>query len=267
MLRVTTFNLRTGTEPDGPNHWELRKPLVLEVVRAIDPDILGAQEALAGQCDFLESQLAGAYKRVGVGRDDGGRGEANPILIRRQRFDTLDAGTFWLSETPDQPGRKGWDADYPRICTWAIVHDRAAGAGSGAAEILLLNTHLEYAGVVARHESARLIRRFIAARASPIPFILSGDFNAGPESETHRTFLSPGDGGPPMIDAYRTIHPTPSPDEATWHAFTGARHGAPIDWILCSPDFRVVTCVIDRTNRDGRYPSDHFPVTAELELR
>lgn len=263
MLRVTTFNLRTGTERDGANHWDLRKPLVVEVIRAIDPDVLGAQEALASQWDFLQSELGAAYERVGVCRDDGCRaGEANPIFLRRARFEIIDSGTFWLSETPNQPGRKGWDADYPRICTWASVRDRA----EDGVEMLLLNTHLEYAGVVARHESARQIRRFIAERAKSMPFILTGDFNAGPESETHRTFVGRGDEGLRMIDAYRTIHPIPSADEATWHAFTGARHGAPIDWILCSPHFRVARCVINRTNRDGRYPSDHFPVTAEVEL-
>ena len=263
MLRVTTFNLRTGTEPDGANHWDLRKPLVVEVIRAIDPDVLGAQEALAGQCDFLERELGATYERVGVCREDGRRaGEANPVFLRRARFEMVNSGTFWLSETPDEPGRKGWDAAYPRICTWARVRDR----DESGVEMLLLNTHLEYTGVVARHESARQIRRFIAERAKSMPFILSGDFNAGPESETHRVFMGAGAEGLKMLDAYRAIHPIASPDEATWHAFTGARHGAPIDWILCSRHFRVVRCVIDRTNRDGRYPSDHFPVTAEVEL-
>jgi endonuclease/exonuclease/phosphatase family metal-dependent hydrolase len=263
MLRVTTFNLRTGDMPDGANQWDLRKHLVADVIRAADPDVLGAQEALANQYDFLDEQFGEAYDLVGVCRDDGCRaGEANPLLIRRNRFDVIAFDTFWLSESPENVGGKGWDAHYPRICTWAKVRDRE----TGGVEMLLLNTHLDHAGVVARHESAGQIRRFIAVHAREMPFVLIGDFNCGPETETHRAFVSPGVEGIRMVDAYRAIHPTPSPDEATWHAFAGERRGVSIDWILCSAHFSVAACEIDRSNRDGRYPSDHFPVTAELHV-
>lgn len=268
-LTLMTFNLRTGNMPDGANHWDHRKDLVARLIRGIDPDILGAQEALAGQYDFLRGQFESAYHLVGVCREDGCRaGEAAPILLRRERFDLLASGTFWLSETPQAVGSKGWDGDWPRICTWARVRGRRCSPASAdrSAEILVLNTHLDHAGPIARREGAKLLRRFMAEQGADAPLLLMGDFNVGPESEPHRILLDDADDGVRLFDAYRHLHPQRAADEATWHGFTGAADGSPIDWILCSPHFHVESCDIDRTRFDGRYPSDHFPVTAKVRM-
>lgn len=268
MTIITTFNLRTGNMPDGDNHWDRRCDLVAQRIRDINPDVLGAQEALADQYDFLRAQFEQAYHLVGVCRGDGCReGEAAPILLRRDRFDVLASGTFWLSETPEAAGSKGWDGDWPRICTWARVRDRRpGGAQAESGEMLILNTHLDHAGPIARREGAKLLRRFMAAQGKGLPMLLMGDFNVGPDSEPHRILLTDGDDGVRLLDAYRQIHPQRRSNEATWHGFSGAVEGSSIDWILCSPHFQVESCEIDRTHYEGRYPSDHFPVTAKVIL-
>ena len=128
-VRVMTFNVRYATAPDGDNAWPKRKTLLIDTVRKFDPDLLGTQEVLALQADYLAESLSD-YKLVGVGRDDGKRrGEYSAILFKTARFELVDSGTFWLSETPDVPGSKSWDSALPRVATWARLRDRSTGAG------------------------------------------------------------------------------------------------------------------------------------------
>jgi endonuclease/exonuclease/phosphatase family metal-dependent hydrolase len=117
-IRVMSVNVRYGTAPDGANVWANRRELLMRTIRAFDPDLLGAQEALAFQCDELRRELSG-HAFVGVGRDDGKlKGEFSPIFYRADRFEWIDSGQFWLSESPDVPGSKSWDSALPRpICS------------------------------------------------------------------------------------------------------------------------------------------------------
>ncbi len=258
-LRVMSFNIRYGTAGDGENRWENRRDVLVETIRRFDPDLLGTQETLAFQADFLSQQLPG-YTRVGAGRDDGkDKGEQVAIFFKTDRFEKVAAGHFWLSETPDQPGSRSWDAAITRMVTWAKLRDRHGGR-----EFLWLNTHWDHQGTQARLESAKLMRRWLAEHASRRPVVITGDFNSTEDAPPYRRLLEGADAAPKLTDAYRHAHPARQPDEATFHAFTGKRDGSRIDWILCSPDFTPVEAAIDRSSRDGRYPSDHFPVTAVL---
>src|SRR3954453_19665447 len=125
-VRVMSFNIRYGTAKDGENAWEKRKEFLAETVAAFDPDLLGTQETLAFQRDFLAAKLAG-YGVFAAGRDDGKEaGEMAALFYREARFEKLAGGHFWLSETPDVPGSKGWDAALPRVATWVKLRDRVA---------------------------------------------------------------------------------------------------------------------------------------------
>ena len=260
-LRVMTFNLRTSTAMDGENGWDHRREMLIRAVRAADPDLLGTQECQLGQGDYLREKLAD-YTFVGVGRDDGKRkGEFAAILFRTDRFELLDSGTFWLSEHPDQVGKKGWDAQLARICTWAKLKDR----GNGKA-FLFLNTHFDHIGKVARVESAKLMRRWIDERARDLPVVVTGDFNANAESEPYRALLDAAEGSVKLTDVYRAGHAAGG-DESTFHGFSGKGTGIRIDWIFCSGEFELIASEIDRFSENGRYPSDHFPVTATIRWR
>src|SRR5690606_12494158 len=123
-LRVMKFNIRYGTANDGEDHWDKRKDMVVEVLRRHRPDIVGLQEALRFQIDFIREALP-AYEELGVGREDGKRaGEYTVILHLKDRFSAEEQGTFWLSDTPEVPGSRTWGNRIPRICTWARFEDK-----------------------------------------------------------------------------------------------------------------------------------------------
>lgn len=260
-LKVMTFNIRYATAPDGANAWDKRKDLVRDTIRQFAPDLLGTQEVLAVQADFLAAQLP-ELQLVGVGRDDGKRaGEFSAVLFRRERFEMTDSGTFWLSETPEKPGSKSWDSSLPRVATWVRLRDRA----NGLREVCYLNTHWDHRGNRARVESARIIRRWIAEHAADAVTIVTGDLNVTDEHEGYRTLVA-NDSELRLHDIYRQAHPQVAAEEATFHNFLGGRRGRRIDFIFASPECQAVEAAIDYTNRDGRYPSDHYPVTAVLQV-
>jgi endonuclease/exonuclease/phosphatase family metal-dependent hydrolase len=258
-VRVMSFNVRYGTADDGPNAWPLRKQMLIARIRAQAPDLLGTQEALAEQVEELR-QVLPEYGVVGVGRDDGRRaGEFTAVFYRTDRYELLDSGHFWLSPQPDMPGSIGWDAALTRMATWIKLRDKRA---HGRDDVLFINTHWDHVGEQARVESAGLIRQRIGSLAAGMSVIFTGDLNCAPTSEACRVLLD-GD-RPRLIDAYRVIHPHLSPDEATFHAFAGTTSGGRIDFVFHSEDFQPIRASIDRYNEGGRYPSDHFPVVAEL---
>jgi endonuclease/exonuclease/phosphatase family metal-dependent hydrolase len=261
-LRVMSFNVRFGTAEDGPNRWELRRELLVCTIRKFDPDLLGVQEALDFQCDELAKELSG-YAFHGAGREDGQRrGEFSGIYFKRNRFERLGAGHFWLSERPDNAGSRNWDAELTRMASWVKLQDLKV---RGAAPLLFVNTHWDHIGKKARFESAKVIRRKIRQLHPQGSVVIVGDFNAREDDEEYAELLrAADDDGPRYVDAYRALHPERMTDEASFHGFKGGKEGSRIDWIFHSHDLKATEATIDRTNEDGRYPSDHYPVTAVL---
>lgn len=261
-VRVMSYNVRVGTAPDGVNAWDKRKAFLAATIRAFHPDLLGTQETLGFQRDYLADQLPG-YAHLGVGRDDGKEaGEMMALYYRSDRFEELASGNFWLSPTPDKPGSKGWDAAFPRMVTWVKLRDRLE---PDAAPILFLDTHLDYKGPVARIESISLIRQRLALLAAGCVVVLTGDFNSGEDDAPYRSLFGAG-ADPQLRDSYRIAHPRRQAHEGTFTGFAAdARDSARIDWIAVSTQWRVLAAHIDRAEHDGRTPSDHFAVTAVLQ--
>jgi endonuclease/exonuclease/phosphatase family metal-dependent hydrolase len=260
-VRVMSFNIRYGTASDGENHWNLRKEFLVETIQAFRPDLLGTQETLGFQRDFLATQLPG-YAVWAAGRDDGREaGEMMALYYRSDRFERLDAGHFWLSTTPDVAGSKSWDSSLPRMVSWVRLRDRSGGQPA----LTFLNTHFDHRGPEARLESARLLRRKAAELADGGPLIVTGDFNSGEGSPPYQALFAAGDPPDLLVDCFRQAHPERSGAEGTFSGFRAdSTGGARIDWIGVSRHWRVLEAGIDRTARDGRTPSDHFPVTAVL---
>jgi endonuclease/exonuclease/phosphatase family metal-dependent hydrolase len=263
-LRVMSYNIRYGTATDGENHWEKRKDFLVETIRAFNPDLLGTQETLGFQRDYLAEKLSG-YEVLGVGRDDGGeKGEMTALYFKRVRFEKLVGGHFWLSETPDQPGSKSWDTALTRMATWVKLRDRRQPE---AKPIVFFNTHFDHRGEQARLESARLLRRRASSMAAECRIIMTGDFNAGEDAPPYQAFFGAEGSAPsPLRDAYRVMHPVRETTEGTFSNFSvDATRGPRIDWIGISSEWQVQSAAIDRTARDGRTPSDHFAMTAILQ--
>lgn len=262
-MRVMTFNIRYGTAKDGENHWDKRKDFLVETIRAFDPDLLGTQETLDFQRDYLAKSLP-TYEAFGVGREDGAAGgEMMAVFYRRARFEKTDGGHFWLSETPERVGSKSWDSSLPRMVTWVKLRDRRVPE---APPVLFANTHFDHIGARARLESARLLRARLATLGQGCRVVVTGDFNAGEGSEPYKALFGAGeDRESAVVDAFRVANPARADNEGTTTDFRADAKGrARIDWIGVSRDWTIGEVRIDRTAREGRTPSDHFPVTAVL---
>jgi endonuclease/exonuclease/phosphatase family metal-dependent hydrolase len=254
-LTVMSFNLRYGTAKDGENEWSRRRTLVFDVIRELDADVIGTQEALDFQVDEILA-AASTYASIGVGRDDGGaRGELSAIFYRKNRFRIGEAGTFWFSDTPGVPGSKSWGNNFTRICTWARLIDRD---GRG---FFVYNVHLDHESQPSRERSTQLLRERVEAHSfAADPVIITGDFNAGEKNPALATLFGS------FVDTFRVVRPAER-SVGTFTAFkVGNIDGEKIDYVLVQPGTEVLHADIVRFSRDNRYPSDHFPVIARVRF-
>lgn len=250
-VRAMSFNARVDQASDGDDAWTHRREAAASVVRLHDPDVVGCQELLAHQLADLRESLP-AYEWVGEDRKAGDRpGEHVAIGYRPDRFTLRDHDTFWLSETPEVPGSVGWDGYHPRIATWARLVDSVTET-----DLLHLNTHLDHQGERARRHGAVLLTERLDTLASDSPVVVTGDMNCHPGSPPYERLT---DG----LDDARGLstHGHHGPTD-TFHGFTGVPEER-IDYVLV--DGLTVRQHATLTDRwDERYPSDHFPVLAEL---
>ncbi len=258
-VRVMSFNVRYGSANDGDNHWDNRKHNLVTTIAEFDPDLLGTQETLQLQADFIAEHLD-QFTYFGRSRMKTPN-EHCGIFYKTQRFTWLAGGHFWLSETPEIPESKSWDSSLPRMASWVLLSDNQQET---APPVLFINTHFDHRGVKARQLSAELIRRRIT-NLLPIAknprVIATGDFNTGASSAPHQALLQDN---AQFVSTYRELHPEPTDEEGTFNAFQGKTSGVRMDWILASPTFKILSADIDRRSFDGRNPSDNFPVTAVL---
>ena len=244
-----SFNIRYDNRRDGRNRWSRRRQQVYRMWLRDMWDVVGLQEALHSQMVDLRQALP-QYGVVGVGRDDGATmGEHCPIFYRRDRFEVMRSGTFWLSDNPDNAGEIGWGAAHPRICTWAELR---APTDSPPCRFTVYNTHTDNASQLARERGVALILRRIAAASA----VLMGDFNATDDNPALTAIRSAA-----MVNT----HPA-GDDTGTYHGFTGGNKEGKIDHIFATPDWHIDASSIVTEHTGRRYPSDHYPVVAALHL-
>lgn len=268
-LRVMSFNVRFAkaghSEAAAENNWNdpthPRRERAIRVVREVNPDLLGVQEARKEQIKDFQGALP-EFEFYGLGRDDGkDGGEFSGIFFRKDRFTKKDAGSFWLSATPDKPGTTFSPNKLPRIASWVRLGDKVTGR-----EFVYLNMHWDHEDVPAREKAASLVRERLAPIARDVPTIVTGDLNSHEDTKAFATLV--GDDGPgrPLADSYREVHPQRAKDEASFDNWSGTTKGSRIDFILHTAEFAPSAGEIVRTNYDGLWPSDHYPVTATLKL-
>jgi endonuclease/exonuclease/phosphatase family metal-dependent hydrolase len=252
-LKVMTYNLRYDTPQDGVNAWPKRKDKVIALIRKEAPGILGVQEALHHQLEAIRSDLP-HYEYVGAGRDDGKqKGEYSAVFFDKNKFKAVDSNTFWLSETPESPGSKSWDAAITRVVTWV----KLTVIGSGDT-VFVVNTHFDHIGKVAREKSAQLIKEQIAPLAGHLPVILTGDFNVEPTDAAYKTIT---DG---KVYNFRDA----GHGDTTGTTCSFKVNSVPcrrIDFIFYGEGWNVHGYKVVDDNDGEYYPSDHLPVIASLE--
>ena len=268
-LKLMSFNVRYENPGDpGPLAWSQRMPWAVRMLRAQQPDVFGVQEALHGQAADLWASLP-EFEFAGNGRDDGGRaGEYSGIFYRRDRFepDPGDAGTFWLSDTPEQPGSMSWGNEIPRVATWLRLLDRATGRG-----FYVFNTHWDHKSQASRERAAILMAgRIDGRKRRGEPVVLLGDFNSI-ETNPGIIYLTGGASslaGAPEIwrngmrDTFQTLYPKQR-DRRTLHFWRGSLAGdLKVDHIFVSKEAEIREAGI--LSADKPMVSDHFPVVARV---
>ena len=254
-LTVMTFNIRYGTANDGDNHWLKRREQLFALLRDQQPDVIGLQEALNGQIEEILQAVPG-YAYVGVGRSDGRRaGEYAALLYRTARLHVRRSDTFWFSDTPGVVKSTSWGNQIERICTWAYFEDREGPA------FYAYNVHLDHLSQPSRERSVALLLARIGARDPRAPVVVTGDFNAGEDNPAAVAMRGS------FHDSFRVLHPGAT-EVGTFNGFKpGQTAGDKIDFVFVEPGVEVLDAAIVRSSLDGRYPSDHFPVTARIRLR
>lgn len=250
-LRVMTFNVRLPADADGANRWEQRRDLMVKTIREEAPDVIGTQELFAVQGDYLVARLP-QYAWFGRGRSGkSGDDERMGVFYRKDRLRVLESGDFWLSDTPDVPGSITWGHPYPRMVTWALFQQTGDDR-----RFYLFNTRLPYRveDDEARLRGALAVLQRVRGLPQDVLLIVTGDFNTTPDSCTHAQLTG-------LLQDAWTASPRREGPEATFHAFTG-NPDRRIDWILARGITPTAVRTIDR-NKNGRYPSDHFPVVAD----
>ncbi|MFP4093136.1 MAG: endonuclease/exonuclease/phosphatase family protein [Cyclobacteriaceae bacterium] len=259
IFNVMSYNIRYDNPGDSLHAWPYRKERVANLIKYHEADLLGMQEALEHQVQYLDSTLS-EYAWVGVGRDEGkSEGEFSPVFYKKDIFELLDWGTFWLSETPEEPST-GWDAALPRIATWTKFRHIRSGD-----TLYYFNTHFDHRGEKAREESAQLIRQKVEEIAGDEPVIVTGDFNTPPDSPPYAAMVAEDR----LMDAFGL---SALPHQGALSSFSGFEVKAGlepnrrIDFIFVSPQWEVQKHAILTDSQEGAYPSDHLPVIARVKL-
>lgn len=257
-LTVGTYNLRYDNPGDSGNLWVNRAPVVAALIRFHDFDIFGTQEGLKNQLDNITNALP-QYARYGLGRDDGiDKGEHSAIFYKKDEFNLLNKGDFWLSQTPEKPSL-GWDATCcNRICSWVYLQHKKSGR-----KFYFFNAHYDHQGVVAREESSKLILKKIKDIAGKEPVIFTGDLNGSRSSEWYQAIAN----SRILNDTYSQVK-FPYANNASFNAFGKAKESTEIiDHIFVTDHFTVNKWGLLTDSYYGKFPSDHFPVLAEINMR
>jgi endonuclease/exonuclease/phosphatase family metal-dependent hydrolase len=256
-MRVMTCNIRTSTATDGDDHWERRKAFCVSAILDREPDVFGVQEAHEDQLIYMKAALPG-YEAYGLPDEPGGRNAVDTIFYRRERFDPLAQGGYWLSETPHVPGSSSWGSRCVRLANWVRLIDRESGV-----EFRYVNTHLDHVSQPAVEGQARILNEDASSYDSGYAQFLTGDMNANASHPGIQAFLDAG-----WTDTYSAVHGELDPCN-TFHKFAGTAHegaSGKIDWVFCRGNVDVKGSEIVMDSQGGRFPSDHYFVSADCEV-
>ncbi len=270
-IKIISFNLRADFKHDKTNRWDLRKDLAMKLIKDSGATIIGVQELLPKRRIDVQNLLTN-YTVLGWGRYKGAKpnsDEHSDIIIKNDNADVDFYKTFWLSNKTIDDVSRAYYAFFPRICTVAEVNVKSLNQS-----IRVFNTHFDHICGMARVLGVNIILRTMSElnQKSPMPTILMGDMNARPTSKPIRILREnrhPYD-NVHLTDVYSYCNP--GSIKNTHHGFN--KKGllawlidrAPIDYIFVSDEFEVLDAYVDRSNENGRYPSDHFPIVATLRL-
>ena len=254
-LKITSSNIRFENPADGDHDWPHRKNILRDILLNFNCDILGTQEGREPQLRAL-NELIPKYELIDHHRQWIDERMYPCIFIKPDIIKVLRSGDIWLSETPEISGSKSFDSAFPRLCTWIEAQDVKT-----LTPFFFVNTHLDHVKQETRIEQAKVLSKEIKKENKKnLPIILMGDFNDSPESPIRKIVNDLLKLHDPWIE-HKKI------EESSHHSFHGEKgDGIRIDWILLSHDFSCDDIFLDKTHQEKIYPSDHFPLMANIRL-
>lgn len=258
-MRVMSFNLRSDFILDFKNRWDKRKHIVYEVIDKYDCDIIGVQEVTNKMFDDIIDNFK-SYTIVGSARSKKYFSERNNLFVKNKNK-IIKHNTFWLSKSPDKVGSQLWYSLYPRICTTAVVELENGD------KVRVYNTHLDCFLPQARDFGLKKLSQFIDKnrKEEKLPVIVMGDFNATPDSKIIKKFTA----GEYNTDRFVAVQEVKRElyKKSTMSKFKGKENGLHIDYIFVSEDLEIVDVDIVKYNDNGSYPSDHYPLIADIKMK
>lgn len=255
-ITLMTYNIRMDTPSDGENAWPNRKEALAKQILEVNPTIIGIQEGMPHQVEFLSKEL-NHYNFIGVGRDGGNAGEYSAIYFDSKKVELQKENTFWLSTTPEKPS-KSWDAAYPRICTYGLFKHIETNMF-----FWVFNTHFDHVGQQSRLNSTSIILKTIKELNDDNPVFVIGDLNVTPQNEVINLFNQN------FIDTYEASIETPKGSFGTFNGFdTTTPAKDRIDYILADPskNIEIVSYEVLSNKIDSKFLSDHFAVLVKIIL-
>lgn len=259
-LEVMTFNLKYDFKSKDSNEWSQRCSRITTLIKQNSPDIIGTQEGLLHMLNDINFSLK-EYSWVGEDRTGNGDDEFNAIFFKNDLFDMVNWKQFWLSKTPYIKGSKDFNSSLPRVCTKLTLKSKLSGEF-----LIIYNTHLDHESEEAREEGIKIILKEVkkSYKEKKIPFIIMGDFNCYLEDNLFDLIRNEEEQYIEFNICYKNIE---NNILGTFHDFKGGYDGKIIDYIIYSREYNIKNLNIDDREILGGYPSDHYPVICELELK
>lgn len=253
-MRIMSFNIRCTNV--GKDSWEDRIGIVSQTIIESEADSVGVQEATPEWMAALNETIGDTYAYVGVGRDDGdNEGEYSAIFYLKGKYNVVDSGTFWLSETPDKVSF-GWDAACRRVCTWVVLQNKET-----AEKYVHINSHFDHVGIAARKNSVDMIVNK-AKEYTDLPVVFTADMNVKQGSDNYNQFIESGVLRDTKFDTANTM------DYCTYHDTKPQNHkGDVIDYVMINEHFDAASYRVVTEGIDGRFVSDHYPIYADLIIK
>lgn len=255
-LCLITSNIRFDNPSDGSNSWNHRKEFLTKTLLSHDPDIIASQEGRFNQLKEFEDLLVN-YEMIDYHRSWIKDRMYPTFFLKKNKFEIIKSLDIWLSETPDIAGSLSFGSAFPRLMTWIKVQPKNSDLN-----FLLVNTHLDHVKEETRLQQTRvLVSEIEKIQTSNSRLIILGDFNDPPEGKVRKIILK---SFPDLIDGWKLHNAS---EETSHHAFNGeCQNGSRIDWILTDQSIQVKNCIFDKRNKDGKFPSDHFPVICKIKV-
>lgn len=255
-LCLITCNIRFDNPADGVNAWPLRRNFLAHTLLSHNPDIIATQEGRYHQLKELESLLPG-FELLDAHRSWIKERMYPTLFIRKDKFEYLRSDDLWLSETPQIAGSQSFESAFPRLMTIASLQPK-----NTQHKLLIVNTHLDHVKAQTRHAQIKVLTEQIKkSQSQEASLIIMGDFNDSPTSDVRKYLSSNFEG---LQDTWQMFN---TQEETSHHAFEGEmQNGSRIDWILVDKKLQVLSSAMEKTSQAGKYPTDHFPIVAQIKL-